>query len=77
MLEPYEWKRSCTVLRRERGSNPSDLVDYQDLTNNLGGCFIDLMDGRYIINILEPKVWDEGRDRKTWTHRSLSGSAAG
>lgn len=28
MLEPYEWKRSCTVLRRERGSNPSDLVDY-------------------------------------------------
>ena len=60
MLEPYEWKRSCTVLRRERGSNPSDLVDYQDLTNNLGGCFIDLMDGRYIINILEPKVWDEG-----------------
>ena len=35
-------------------------MEYQDLTNNLGGCFIDLMDGRYIINILEPKVWDEG-----------------
>ena len=28
MLEPCEGKLSCTVLRRERGSNPSDLVDY-------------------------------------------------
>ena len=27
MLEPYEWKRSRTVLRRESGSNPADLVD--------------------------------------------------
>lgn len=59
MLEPYEWKRSCTVLRRERGSNPSDLVDYEDITHNLGGCFIDLMTGEYLINPLEPKVWDE------------------
>lgn len=29
MLEPYERKRSRTVLRRERGSNSSDLVDYK------------------------------------------------
>ena len=29
-----------------------------DLARNLGGCFIDLMSGRYIINPLEPKVWD-------------------
>jgi len=28
MLEPYEGKLSCTVLRRERGSNSSDLADY-------------------------------------------------
>ena len=28
MLEPYEWKRSRTVLRRESGSNPADLVDF-------------------------------------------------
>jgi len=28
MLEPYEWKRSCTVLRRERASNRPDLADY-------------------------------------------------
>ena len=28
-----------------------------DLCHNLGGCFVDLMDGRYRINPLEPKVW--------------------
>jgi len=27
ILEPYERKRSRTVLRRESGSNPTDLVD--------------------------------------------------
>ncbi len=31
MLEPYEWKRSRTVLRRESGSNPADLVDWSDI----------------------------------------------
>lgn len=31
--------------------------EYVDLTKNLGGCFIDLME--YIINVLEPKTWDE------------------
>ena len=31
-----------------------------DLCANLGGCFIDLMDGRYRINPLEPKLWDVG-----------------
>ncbi len=33
--------------------------EYEDLTLNLGGCFIDLMSGEYIINVLEPKTWDE------------------
>ena len=33
--------------------------EYIDLTNNLGGCFVDLMSGEYIINVLEPKTWDE------------------
>lgn len=28
MLEPYAWKRSRTVLRRERASNRPDLADY-------------------------------------------------
>ena len=34
-----------------------------DLCANLGGCFADLMSGQYIINPLEPKLWDtEGGD---------------
>ena len=34
-----------------------------DLCANLGGCFADLMSGQYIINPLEPKLWDtEGKD---------------
>ena len=37
MLEPYEWKRSRTVLRRESGSNPADLVNYTNLVKALGG----------------------------------------
>ncbi len=34
-------------------------MEYEELTNNLGGCFIDLMSGEFIINVLEPKSWDE------------------
>ena len=34
-------------------------MEYEDLTNNLGGCFIDLMSGEYLINPLEPKIWDD------------------
>jgi hypothetical protein len=37
-------------------------MEFEDLTNNLGGCFIDLMTGEYIINVLEPKTWDETGD---------------
>ena len=37
-------------------------MEYEELTNNLGGCFIDLMSGEYIINVLEPKTWDENGD---------------
>ena len=38
-------------------------MEYVDLTKNLGGCFIDLMSGEYIINVLEPKSWgDETAD---------------
>ena len=36
MLEPYEWKRSCTVLRRERASNRPDLADYAPLVEAMG-----------------------------------------
>lgn len=34
--------------------------EYIDLAENLGGCFIDLMSGQYMINPLEPKSWDDG-----------------
>ena len=57
MLEPYEWKRSRTVLRRESGSNPADLVDYREITEALGGSYLDLTDGRNRINVLEPRMW--------------------
>lgn len=33
--------------------------EYEDLCNNLGGCYIDLMSGKYIINPLEPKAWSD------------------
>lgn len=33
--------------------------EYEDLCNNLGGCYIDLMGGEYIINPLEPKAWTD------------------
>ena len=32
-------------------------AEYEDLTRNLGGCYVDYMTGEYIINPLEPKVW--------------------
>ena len=31
-----------------------------ELCGKLGGCFIDLMSGKYRINPLEPKLWDMG-----------------
>ena len=37
MLEPYEWKRSRTVLRRERAGNRPDLADYATLVERLHG----------------------------------------
>ena len=33
--------------------------EYEEVTYNLGGIFIDMMAGRYIINVLEPKQWSE------------------
>ena len=38
-------------------------MELEELTNNLGGCFIDLMGGEFI-NVLEPKTWDETGDPK-------------
>lgn len=52
---------------RESGMNIIALDpehEYKDLTKNLGGTFIDLMSGRYIINVLEPKLWSTGDDEE-------------
>lgn len=37
-------------------------AEYEELTENLGGCYIDFMSGEYTINCLEPKAWTDGRD---------------
>ena len=37
-------------------------AEYEDLTNALGGCYIDFMSGEYKINPLEPKTWNDGQD---------------
>lgn len=36
--------------------------EYGELTKNLGGTFIDMMSGKYIINVLEPKQWTSQDD---------------
>lgn len=38
--------------------------EYQELTENLNGVFIDMMQGRYIINVLEPKQWSTAEDEE-------------
>ncbi|WP_132996222.1 VirB4 family type IV secretion system protein [Sporanaerobacter acetigenes] len=51
----------CNILESGKSViclDPED--EYQDLVENIGGCFVDLMSGEYMINPLEPKTWDEG-----------------
>ena len=58
----YLLKLILTSLR-EKGKRIISLdpeTEFAELTLNLGGCFIDLMSGEYIINVLEPKTWDDG-----------------
>jgi type IV secretory pathway VirB4 component len=58
----YLLKLILTNLR-EKGKHIVCLdpeLEFAELTLNLGGCFIDLMSGEYIINVLEPKTWDDG-----------------
>ena len=37
-------------------------AEYEELTENLGGCYIDFMSGEYTTNCLEPKAWTDGTD---------------
>ena len=55
------------ILTNTRMSGKSVLCldaeqEYKDLTNNLGGCYVDLMSGQYIINPLEPKEWSDNAE---------------
>ena len=53
------------ILTNIRESGKSIIVldpeaEYQELCENLGGCYIDFLSGDYIINPLEPKTWSDG-----------------
>lgn len=37
-------------------------AEYEELTDSLGGCYIDFMSGEYTINPLEPKAWTDNTD---------------
>lgn len=57
----YLMKLILTNLR-ESGKRIISLdpeTEYEELTNALGGCYIDFMSGEYIINPLEPKSFGE------------------
>lgn len=46
-------------------------MEYVDLTLNLEGCYINLTSGKYIINVLEPKRWEEERGSVVSRHLSF------
>ena len=53
------------ILTNFRESGKSVIIldaeaEYEELTEALGGCYLDFMSGRYIINQLEPKAWSDG-----------------
>ncbi|TCU66930.1 uncharacterized protein DUF87 [Tissierella praeacuta] len=51
----------CNILESGKSViclDPED--EYQDLVENIGGFFVDLMSGECMINPLEPKTWYEG-----------------
>ena len=45
-------------------------AEYEDLTNNLGGTYLDLMSGEYMINPLEPKSFGDQCDAGLISHTS-------
>lgn len=51
----------CNVL--ESGKSVISLdpeQEMEDLCRHLDGCYLDLLSGRYRINLLEPRLWDDG-----------------
>jgi len=45
--------------------------EYEDMTNALGGCYIDFMSGKYKINPLEPKAWNEQAELAGNSHTNI------
>ena len=41
--------------------------EYEELSEALGGCYIDFMSGQYTINPLEPKAWSDGTEEMDLT----------
>lgn len=59
---------------RESGMNIICLdpeAEYADITFNMEGCYIDLTEGTYIINVLEPKKWEEDNGSVLSRHLSF------
>lgn len=53
----------CNVLEAGKCAISLDSEhEMEDLCRNLGGCFLDFMDGRHRINLLEPRRWDDGSE---------------
>ncbi|MDE8333318.1 ATP-binding protein [Erysipelothrix rhusiopathiae] len=57
------------ILCNQRQSGMNLIVldpehEYETLTRNLGGQFIDLMSGKYMINVMEPKAWTSVDDEE-------------
>jgi len=48
--------------------------EYSPLTNNLKGTFIDLMSGKYVINVLEPKMFNDGTYELTQSDNDYVGA---
>ena len=53
----------CNVLEAGKSAISLDSEhEMEDLCRNLGGCFLDFMDGKHRINLLEPRRWDDGSE---------------
>ena len=45
--------------------------ELRTLTEKLGGCYLDLMSGEYLINVLQPKLWEDGEAAALSRHISF------
>ena len=66
------------ILCNQREAGKSILIldpeaEYRELTENLGGTYIDMMSGQFMINPLEPKAWGEAdKSETTETFRQIT-----